>query len=236
MYPRTVADFRTNIDHISARITDAAQRAQRDPHAVRLVAVSKTHPVEHVQLGVDAGLRVLGENKPQELAVKAQNITGVSWCAIGHVQRNKAREIAHFADEFHALDSLRLAETLHKRLIDADRTLTVLVQVNTSMEAQKGGFPPDEVAQFLDQIAAFDRLQVRGLMTMAALSPEEKIVRHAFSSLRELRDQLAPNIADGMSLEELSMGMSGDFEWAIAEGSTCVRIGTALFGTRPIQG
>ena len=182
-------------------------------------------------------MTVLGENRPQELAEKAQafRIRGVdvTWCAIGHLQRNKAKEIAQFAAEFHALDSLRLAEALQHRLELANRTLDVFIQVNTSHEAQKSGFAPDEVAAILPSLATLDRLHVRGLMTMAAFSPEESVVRPSFEQLRTLRDRLQPDAPDGMSLTELSMGMTGDFEWAIAEGATSVRIGTAIFGHRP---
>ncbi|MDO4631050.1 MAG: YggS family pyridoxal phosphate-dependent enzyme [Corynebacterium sp.] len=236
--PTTVAEFRANYLAVAERIAAAADRADRHPEDVRLITVSKTFPVSQALLAVSAGMTVLGENRPQELAEKAtefqnRGITDVTWCAIGHLQRNKAKEIAQFASEFHALDSLRLAEALQHRLELADRTLDVFIQVNTSHEEQKGGFAPEAVAEFLPQVAQLDRLRVRGLMTMAAFSPEEKIVRPSFVQLRKLRDELAPTAPAGVQLQELSMGMSGDFEWAIAEGATSVRVGTAIFGHRP---
>ena len=228
--PSTVDEFRANYQAVTERIANAAHAAGRDPADIRLIAVSKTFPVSHALLAAEAGMTVLGENRPQELAEKAQAFrtrgVDVTWCAIGHLQRNKAKEIAQFAAEFHALDSLRLAEL-------ANRTLDVFIQVNTSHEAQKSGFAPDEVAAILPSLATLDRLRVRGLMTMAAFSPEESVVRPSFEQLRTLRDQLQPDAPDGMSLTELSMGMTGDFEWAIAEGATSVRIGTAIFGHRP---
>ena len=235
--PSTVDEFRANYQAVTERIADAARAAGRDPADIRLIAVSKTFPVSHALLAAEAGMTVLGENRPQELAEKAQAFrtrgVDVTWCAIGHLQRNKAKEIAQFAAEFHALDSLRLAEALQHRLELANRTLDVFIQVNTSHEAQKSGFAPDEVAAILPSLATLDRLHVRGLMTMAAFSPEESVVRPSFEQLRTLRDQLQPDAPDGMSLTELSMGMTGDFEWAIAEGATSVRIGTAIFGHRP---
>lgn len=214
-----------------ARIDDAATKAGRAPEEVRLIAVSKTYPIETVQLAVDAGITLLGENRPQELAEKAQAIDGVTWCAIGHLQRNKAKFVAEHAHEFHALESLRVAEALQNRLELADRTLDVFIEVNSGEEA-KGGFAPADVEAFLPQLAELDRLNLRGLMTMAPFSQDETVVRPAFAALRELRDSLQPNLPDGMSCNELSMGMTGDFEWAIAEGATSVRIGTAIFGHR----
>ena len=233
--PSTVDEFRANYQAIAERIANAAHAAGRDPADIRLIAVSKTFPISHALLAAEAGMTVLGENRPQELAEKAQAFrdrgVDVTWCAIGHLQRNKAKEIA--AAEFHALDSLRLAEALQHRLELANRTLDVFIQVNTSHEAQKSGFAPNEVAAILPSLATLDRLRVRGLMTMAAFSPEESVVRPSFEQLRTLRDRLQPDAPDGMSLTELSMGMTGDFEWAIAEGATSVRIGTAIFGHRP---
>ncbi|APQ54630.1 Pyridoxal phosphate enzyme, YggS family [Corynebacterium pseudotuberculosis] len=211
------------------RIVNSAERAGRDAAEVRLIAVTKTHPVEVVRDAVAAGMTVLGENKPQELSSKASKVSGVTWCAIGRLQRNKAKEVAAWAQEFHALDSLRLADALQRRLEAADRMLEVFVQVNTSGEVQKGGIAPVEAAEFLGQLADYDRLHVRGLMTMARNSPEEAVVRSSFVQLRELRDTLQP---DFPTATELSMGMFRRFEWAIEEGATSVRVGSALFGPR----
>lgn len=234
MHPTTPEQFRENYDAVLERIATAARNAGRAPEDVRLIAVSKTYPTEVVQKAVDAGITLLGENRPQELAEKAENISGdVTWAAIGHLQRNKAREIARYAHEFHALDSLRLANALNSRLDNEDgKTLDVFIQVNTSGEEQKGGFQIDQVESFLPELAQFKNLRLRGLMTMAAFSNDETIVRPSFEKLRTLRDALVPNLPDGMTCNELSMGMSGDFEWAVAEGATTVRVGTAIFGHR----
>lgn len=234
MHPTTPEQFRENYDAVAQRIADAATKAGRSPEDVRLIAVSKTYPVDVVQKAVDAGITLLGENRPQELAEKAENINGnVTWAAIGHLQRNKAREVARYAHEFHALDSLRLANALNSRLDNEDgKTLDVFIQVNTSGEDQKGGFEINEVEAFLPELAELKNLRLRGLMTMAAFSDDDSVVRPSFEKLRTLRDSLKGNLPDGMTCDELSMGMSGDFEWAIAEGATTVRVGTAIFGHR----
>lgn len=228
----TEDDFRDRVAALTATIAETAVQAGRLPEEVRLLPVSKSFSADVVATAVRAGLTVLGENRPLEMAEKAQVIPGVQWCIIGPVQRNKAREVAQYAHELHSLDSLRLAETLEQRLVAADRHLDVLLQVNASHEQAKHGLHPDEVAPLLDQLAHFERVHVRGLMTLAAYSTEETVVRSAFQELRELRDRLVPNLPDGMSLQELSMGMSSDYRWAILEGSTTVRIGTAIFGHR----
>jgi pyridoxal phosphate enzyme (YggS family) len=154
------------------------------------------------------------------------------WVLIGHLQTNKARYAARFADEFQALDSLRVAEALDTQLQKQGRALDVLVQVNTSGEASKFGLAPADVAAFVRQLPAFSSLRVRGLMTLAVFSPDAALVRRCFVRLRTLRDQLRQDAPDGITLDELSMGMSGDFELAIAEGATTVRVGSALFGAR----
>lgn len=231
-HPETVEQFREAHEAVLARMADAARRAGRSPEEVRLIAVSKTNPIERVRLAVEAGMTLLGENRPQELAEKAEAIPGVTWCAIGHLQRNKAREVARYAHEFHALDSLRLAEALQFRLETEDRTLDVFIQVNASHEGQKSGFGAADVAPFLEDLAGLDRLRLRGLMTMAAFDAPEQVIRGSFAELRELRDRLQGSLPDGMTCQELSMGMTGDFEWAIEEGATSVRVGTAIFGHR----
>jgi pyridoxal phosphate enzyme (YggS family) len=152
---------------------------------------------------------------------------------IGHLQTNKAKQAARFASEFQALDSLRAAAALDKALQAEGRALDVLVQVNTSDEDSKFGLAPADVRGFIKELPAFSSLRVRGLMTLALFSHDENLVRPCFVKLRELRDRLRQDAPDGISLDELSMGMSGDFELAIAEGATTVRVGTAIFGHRP---
>ncbi len=230
----TVADFRHNLDVVHARIAAACARAGREPGSVRLLPVSKTVDEARLRLAVEAGCDTLGENKVQEAKGKAEAMAdlGIRWSVIGHLQTNKARDVARFACEFQALDSLRVAQALDQRLAQENRTLDVFVQVNTSGEASKYGLDPIEVADFVQQLPAFTQLRVRGLMTLAVFSTNAELVRPCFVRLRELRDRLRPTLPAGVSLDELSMGMSGDFELAIEEGATVVRVGQAIFGAR----
>jgi len=233
----TVEDLRHNLSAVQARIAAAAKRVGRDPAGVRLLPVSKTKPEAAIRLAYAAGCRILGENKPQEAYQKwqaTQDLHDLGWSVIGHLQTNKAKYVARFAHEFQALDSLRLAEILEKRLHIEGRTLNVFVQVNTSQEESKFGLPPEDVAEFLTALPQFPHLKVRGLMTLALFSAEPERVRPCFVLLRQLRDSLRPNASDGVSLDELSMGMSGDYEIAIEEGATVVRIGQAIFGARDV--
>ncbi len=238
-YPQaaTLQDFQRHLAFVQARIAAACQRAGRDPASVRLLPVSKTQPEASVRLAHAAGCRLLGENKPQEAYGKwqaTQDLADLRWSVIGHLQTNKARLVARFASEFQALDSLRVAETLERRLQAEGRALDVFVQVNTSGEASKYGLPPGEVAAFLRALPAFPALRVRGLMTLALFSSEAGRVRRCFVLLRTLRDRLRQEAPAGIALEELSMGMSGDFEIAIEEGATVVRVGQAIFGARAL--
>ncbi|MFZ5457628.1 hypothetical protein BDD18_0412 [Acidovorax temperans] len=231
----SVEDFRHNLAAVHARIAAACQRVGRDPAGVRLLPVSKTKPDASLRMAYAAGCRVLGENKPQEAYRKweaMQDLTDLQWSVIGHLQTNKAKLVARFASEFQALDSLRVAEALERRLQAEGRGLDVFVQVNTSGEASKYGLPPDEVAAFLRELPAFPALRVRGLMTLALFSAEAERVRECFVLLRGLRDRLRQEAPDGIGLDELSMGMSGDYEIAIEEGATVVRVGQAIFGAR----
>ena len=238
-YPEaaTVKDFRHNLAAVHSRIDSACRRAGRDPAEVRLLPVSKTKPEAHLRLAHAAGCRILGENKPQEAFRKweaMQDLIDLQWSVIGHLQTNKAKLVARFASEFQALDSLRVAEALERRLQTEGRSLDVFVQVNTSGEASKFGLAPEDVSAFLEALPAFTALRVRGLMTLALFSSDPERVRQCFVLLRTLRDQLRESAPSGIGLDELSMGMSGDFEIAIEEGATVVRVGQAIFGARPL--
>lgn len=231
----SVADLRRNLAAVQARIEAACRRVGRDPAGVRLLPVSKTRDEAILRLAHAAGCRMLGENKPQEMQRKWQalaDLANLRWSAIGHLQTNKARLVARCASEFQALDSLRVAEALERPLQAEGRTLDVYVQVNTSGEASKFGLAPEHVAAFLKQLPAFPALRVRGLMTLALLSDDSVRVRGCFARLRELRDRLCQDAPDGIALDGLSMGMSGDYEIAIEEGATVVRVGQAIFGER----
>lgn len=228
-------DIRAAYDSVRAEVDAAARAAGRDPSEVRLLPVSKTVPVDRLRPAVEAGLTELAENKPQEVGRKAGEMADlpVRWVAIGHLQTNKARIIAERADEFQALDSVRLTQALQRRLETADRHLDVLIQVNTSGEEAKTGASPGDVGQILEVAASCDRLRVRGFMTVATNTDDEAEVRRCFAQLRGILDAAREDaVVDPELLTELSMGMSGDYAIAVAEGATCVRVGTAIFGAR----
>jgi len=228
------AEFRQAIGAVYQRISAAAQRVGRTPEDVRLLPVSKTVPEARMRAAYAAGLRQFGENKVQEALTKAEAMTdlAVHWAVIGPLQSNKTRDVAQFAHEFQALDRLRIARRLDSQLQEFDRTLDVYVQVNASGEQTKSGLEPDEVEDFLEQVQQFKSLKVKGLMTMALHTTDEAIIRQNFSMVRALRDELHERrpalIGDG----GLSMGMSNDYEIAIEEGATVVRVGSAIFGAR----
>ena len=230
----SVAEFTRNIADVRARIATAAERVGRDPAEVRLLPVSKTVPEERVRLALAAGCHQLGENKVQEAKRKSENLADldVAWSVIGHLQTNKARDVAAFASEFQALDSLRAAAALDRRLQAAGRELDVHVQVNTSSEPQKYGLAPEDVEAFLRELPNFSSLRMRGFMTLAVFSSDTERVRRCFVELRTLRDRLRDTDPELIGDGELSMGMSGDYEVAIEEGASCVRVGQAIFGAR----
>lgn len=224
------------IDAVRARIDAAASAAGRPAGSVQLLPVTKTRPVAEVRAALSAGCHRFGENKAQEARAKAAElaeIPGLEWVMIGHLQSNKARLVAEFAAEFQGLDSLSLAADLDRRLHAAGRQLDVLIQVNSSGEDSKFGLPPAEVPAFASALAPFDALRVRGLMTLALPSPDANLVTACFTRMRDVQRVLRDASVDGQSYDELSMGMSGDFELAIAHGATVVRVGTAIFGARP---
>ncbi len=238
-YPRaeSVEDFRHNLAHVHARIAAACARAGRDPASVRLLAVSKTVDEARIRNAYAAGCREFGENKVQEALHKSAalaDLRDVRWALIGHLQTNKARFVDQFAAEFHALDSLRIAETLDRRFQAEGRALDVYVQVNTSGEQSKYGLAPDAVASFVRALRGFSSLRLRGLMTLALFSDDQAAVRACFVRLRELRARLRHDEAGAAGLDGLSMGMSGDYEIAIEEGATVVRVGQAIFGARAV--
>lgn len=236
----------TRLDQVRERIARAAARANRDPAAITLVAVTKTHPPEVIAEAIAAGARDLGENRVQEAALKIPPLAAAypdaRWHLIGHLQRNKAKTAIELFDMIHSIDSLRLAETLNRLLQEraADR-LPVLLQVNVSGEASKEGFDlPGGIANRagleallpeVERILALPCLEVRGLMTIAPIVADPEQARPVFRALRELRDELARRFPRA-AWAELSMGMTDDFEAAIAEGATIVRVGRAIFGER----
>lgn len=225
-----------NLAAVEARIKAACTRVGRDPSEVRLLPVSKNQGMELIAEAYEAGIRIFGENRVQEAAEKARHFADradLRWAIVGHLQTNKARQVAAFASEFHALSSIRIAAALDKALIDQGRGLDVFLQINSSGEPQKFGLPPDEVEPFAIALKAYDTLRVRGLMTLAVLSDDQWAIRDCFERMRELQRRLQGNDDVAGSYDELSMGMSGDLELAIEYGATTVRIGQAIFGPRP---
>lgn len=235
-----------NIRAIHERIVAAAAASGRDPADVRLVGVSKTYPPEAVAAALAAGLSEMGENRVQEAEAKIEALAAdrprLTWHLIGHLQSNKARRAAALFDMVHSVDSLRLAEALARHAREQGRApLDILLQVNVSGEASKEGFElagwerrPELLAGFAadaERIAALDGVRLRGLMTIAPWGTSAEEARPCFRSARALRDELAQRVPQA-SWRELSMGMSGDFEAAIAEGATIVRVGRAIFGER----
>jgi len=224
------------IGRIQARMTEACRRVGRDPAEVVLLPVSKTFDVAAIRQAVGLGFHRFGENRMQEIAQKAPLLQecGIEWVVIGHLQTNKAKEVARYAHELQSLDRVDLAEALERRLQAEGRAIDVLVQVKTSTEDTKSGLEPAELLPFLRQLSQYPTLRVQGLMTMAVLSQDAAAVRGCFSQLRLLREQARQEAIAGVSLERLSMGMSGDFELAIEEGSTEIRVGSAIFGSRSV--
>jgi pyridoxal phosphate enzyme (YggS family) len=227
-------DLAANLEQVRRRIAAACARVGRDPASVTLLAVSKGQPPEVVRAAADLGLTLFGENKVQEARAKIPLCPGrLRWHLVGHLQTNKARDAVQWFEMIQSVDSLRLAEELQKQAGKAAKTVPVLLEVNVAGEASKFGYRPEQVLAELPALNALRRLEIRGLMTLAPWTPDPEKVRPVFRRLRELKAECEQRL--GAPLEHLSMGMSGDFEVAIEEGATLVRLGTALFGPRPLR-
>lgn len=221
-----------NLKALQDRIANACARAGRDPASVALVAVSKGHPPETVCAAADLGVTVFGENRVQEAKAKIPLCPGrLKWHMVGHLQTNKVRDALTLFDMIHSVDSLHLATEINKAAERLSRFVPILLEVNIAGESTKYGYNPDNLLAELPMLNALPRLEIRGLMTMAPWTPDPERVRPVFRRLRELKLKCEDIL--GAPMEHLSMGMSGDFEVAIEEGATMVRIGTALFGERP---
>jgi hypothetical protein len=220
-----------NLAVVRARMSAAAARAGRKAEEVQLVAVSKTHPPDVVREALGAGLTVFGENRVQEAKAKIPQLPGhLHWHLVGHLQTNKARDAVELFEMVQSVDSVRVAQELDKWADRAARSLRVLLECNVSGEGTKFGFRPDEALAALAELNALPRIEVCGLMTMAPFCKEPEDARPVFRALRELRDRLQQE--HGIPLPALSMGMTNDFEVAIEEGATIIRLGTAIFGGR----
>jgi PLP dependent protein len=225
------AIFQERLEAVRRRIGSASVRAGRDPASVKLIAVSKTQGPDRIREATDCGVRVFGENKVQEAKAKIPLCAGnLSWHMVGHLQRNKAYEAVQLFDMIHSVDSLKLLETLDAACEKAGRHMPALIEVNISGERSKFGVAPEGVPEILASANRLLRVTIVGLMTMPPFTKEAENARHHFRRLRELRDRWRTET--GIELKELSMGMTHDFEIAIEEGATWIRIGTALFGER----
>jgi pyridoxal phosphate enzyme (YggS family) len=227
-----------NVVQIRERIAGAAARVGRSAGSITLMAVSKTVEPERIHQAYAAGLRVFGENRVQEFGEKTSALSGlkdVEWHLIGHLQSNKAKIAAEMFHAVDSVDSRRLAEKLHQSAEQAGKTLSVLIEIKVGEEESKAGIPMDspELDELLRAARQLDHLQIRGLMTVPPFTEDPEGARPYFRLLRDLRDKIAARNLARTRMDVLSMGMSHDFEIAIEEGSTCVRVGTAIFGGRP---
>ena len=225
-------DLEANIKAVQQRIEAACTRAGREPASVTLVSVTKGQPPEIVCAAAALGLNLFGENKVQEAKAKIPACPGkVRWHMVGHLQTNKCRDAVGLFEMVQSVDSLYLAEELNKRADQASKTLPILLEVNAVGEASKFGYRPDQLLTELMRINALPRLEIHGLMTVPPWTLDPEKVRPVFRQMRELKERCEQLL--GAPLPHLSMGMTGDFEVAIEEGATMVRVGTALFGARP---
>ncbi|MDJ0666032.1 MAG: YggS family pyridoxal phosphate-dependent enzyme [Desulfobacterales bacterium] len=226
--------MKTNIEHIRNRIKAAAESCGRRPESIQLVAVSKTIPVERVKAAVVEGINIMGENYIQEARAKIEALADmpVSWHFIGHLQRNKAKFAVQLFDLIHSVDSIRLAREIDKQAGKIAKNQAILIQVNTGKEATKTGIYEEDAMALVREAAQLENVRIKGLMTLPPYFNAPDKVRPYFQALRRLRDRIAEEAIPGVEMEALSMGMTGDFETAIEEGATMVRIGTAIFGER----
>ena len=224
-------DFKANTEHVLARIAEACKAAGRAPDEVQLLAVTKTHPAEAAEYVAQFGLKAVGENRVQEaLDKKLLTHAALRWELIGHLQSNKAKLVAEHFDRIQSVDSQKLLTLLDRAASERGRTLAILLQINAGRDPAKFGAEIEDAPKLLESALACKSLRLDGLMTIAPLSDDPAVAQRTFVTLRELRDKFAPQF--GVPLRELSMGMSGDLDAAIAAGSTLVRVGTALFGQR----
>lgn len=222
-----------NIQDIQLRIEAACRRSGRDPSSVQLIAVTKTIDTDQINVAVEAGMKILGENKVQEVLHKYEAVSPeICWHLIGHLQTNKVRQIIDRVAMIHSLDSVHLAHELQKRASHRGKPVQVLLEVNVGQEASKFGLLPDAVPAFLESLRDMDHIQVLGLMTVAPFLDDPEDVRIVFRRLRMLFEDMKKLNLPNIRMEHLSMGMTHDFEVAIEEGATMVRIGTGIFGPR----
>jgi pyridoxal phosphate enzyme (YggS family) len=220
-----------NIDNIKYRIKNAAEHSGRNPKEIKLLLATKTVSAQHIKIALETGETLIGENKVQELIAKAEILKAIPHQKhfIGHLQTNKIKEVIMYADCIQSVDRIELAEKLQKRLAFENKNIDIFIQVNTSYEDSKFGISPETALDFALQLKHFDRLNIKGLMTIGLFSAEKEQVRKCFRLLKTIQTEM---LQKDIPVNELSMGMSGDLETAIEEGSTTIRVGTAIFGKR----
>lgn len=222
-----------NLNEVKERIRKACERGNRDINDVTLIAVSKTKPLSDIEEMIKLGVREFGENKVQELVDKYEHVsTPVNWHLIGHLQTNKVKQIIDKVTLIHSVDSIKLAKEIQKEAIKKDITVKVLVEVNIGNEESKFGLPKDKVMDFIEEIATYDHIQVEGLMCIAPFVDNPEDNRICFKNMKQLSLDITSKNIDNINMNVLSMGMTNDYEVAIEEGSTMVRVGTGLFGAR----
>lgn len=222
--------LKSNLSAVRQRIATAARKSGRDASAVRLIAVTKYVDDQITRALIEAGCQDIGENRPQMLWDKAEKLANVdvNWHMIGHLQRNKVKRTVAVASLIHSADSMRLLNAIDLAGQETNQTVPVLLEINVSQEAAKHGFSPVELDSVLDQVAALNHVAVKGLMCMAGLAGDQEDARREFAQLRQLAESHQSNASSNLRLDELSMGMSGDFEIALEEGATMVRVGSLL--------
>jgi pyridoxal phosphate enzyme (YggS family) len=227
----TSEGFLERLERVRERIQSAADLAGRDPASVRILPVTKTLPASAVRTAASAGLDVVGENRVQEAVAKMEEVdVQVSWELIGHLQSNKVRLATKHFDRIQSVDTITRIEQINRHATDADKTMAILLQVNAGRDPAKFGAEPDQAPALLERVLSCANLRIDGLMAIAPLSDDPAVARHTFARLRSCRDSLEQRF--GCRLPELSMGMSDDFEAAVREGSTLLRLGSILFGPR----
>lgn len=225
--------IKENLEYVENRISEACKRAGRDRSEVTLIAVSKTKPVSDIREAMACGITVFGENKVQEMRDKHNEITEpLSWHMIGHLQANKVKYLPGVACMIHSVDNKKLANEIEKQASKHDIVMDVLVEVNMAHEDTKFGLSPDEAIDFVKEISVLPHLNIRGFMTIAPYTEDPESNRVYFRGLRELKDKVNELNIPGVKMDTLSMGMTGDYEVAIEEGATFVRVGTGIFGER----
>ncbi|WP_108869191.1 YggS family pyridoxal phosphate-dependent enzyme [Aquimarina aquimarini] len=227
--------IKENLEILEKRIQTACENSGRDPKEVKILLSTKTVETERIQHAIDAGYTLVGENKVKEAEgkyelLKEQNCT---WHMIGHLQTNKVKYVLKYANLIQSIDRIRLVEKLQNRCEYDQRDIDIFIQVNTSYEHSKFGVPPEKALEFIKQVSKYPRLHIKGLMTIGILSSQNDKVRDCFKRLKEIQSKAIALQLPNTSFDELSMGMSNDLEIAIAEGSTMIRVGTAVFGKRP---